>query len=223
MTTVVLYTNTDAIRGCLGITENELYDEMIVSSRFDLQLEIDLDSWLPGHGALANAADATSDTVNTAQAQYEAAAEVLAASVVSLENALESGNQAVIDFATAAKASAEAALVVATEALTAAKLARTLARKSHGILTLYSMWFCAVLGAGAMKMAAPKKNTNGKDAFERFSIDLDAVQANAQTQADKFKDMLNSDQGVDTSLGAIVMAARSIPDYDPMTNEGYTE
>lgn len=223
MTTVVLYTNTDAIRGCLGITENELYDEMIVSSRFDLQLEVDLDTWLPGHGALASAADATSEAVNTTQAQTDAAAEVLAASVVTLDDALASGDPASIDLATAAKASAEAALVAATAALTAAKLARTTARKSHGILTLYSMWFCAALGAGAMKMAAPKKNTNGKDAFERFSIDLDVVLANAQTQAEKYKDMLNTDQGVDTSLGAIVMAARSIPDYDPMTNEGYTE
>lgn len=223
MTPVVLYTNANAIRGCLGITENELYDEMIVSSRFDLQLEVDLDTWLPGHAALASAADATSEAANTSQVEKDTAQGVLAASVVSLETALASGDQFAIDLATAAKASAEAAFVAATEANALALSAKAVARKSHSLLTLYSMWFCAVLAAGIMKMAAPKKNTNGKDAFERFAVDLENITSAAQANADKFKDQLKDDQQIVDDLEPLVLAARSIPEYDPMTNEGYTE
>lgn len=263
MLSVTPYTNTDAIRGCLGVTDNELLDEMIVSARFDLQLEIDLDQWLPGHSSLKDAADAASDAVNASLVLKETAEESLTASETTLvgagarlatantalaaaQAAFDTANlnppvsQAVSDdllaaqieqstaaglvaAATTAHTQAVTDLESATAVWTANLLLQKAARRTTGLITLYSMWFCVVLAVPVMLMAAPKKNTNGKDAFERFANASDGLLANAVMQTEKFKGLLNDDQGVIGDLGALVLAARSIPDYDPMTNSGYTE
>ncbi len=260
---VTPYTNTDAIRGCLGVTDNELLDEMIVSARFDLQLEMDLDQWLPGHSSLKDAADAASDAVNASLVLKETAEESLTASETTLvsagarltlanlalaaaQAAYDSANQnppvdqtVINDLAEAQQEHTDAlaeqttalsAYNQADAAFTAAKsdwatksAANKLTRKTAGLISLYSMWFCAALAVPVVQMAAPKKNTNGKDAFERFANAADGLLGNALSQAGKFKDMLSTDQGIIDNLEAIVLVARSIPDYDPMTNEGYTE
>lgn len=263
MLPVTPYTNTDAIRGCLGVTDDELLDEMIVNARFDLQLESDLDQWLPGHSLLKDAADAASDAVNASLVIKETAEETLAASETSLVSAgarlhladlalaaaqaaydsasqnppvspiiaaeLAAAQQEYTD-ALAEQDTAQTSYNQAYAALTAAKSdweAKTLllktARKTTGLITLYSMWFCVALAVPVVQMAAPKKNTNGKDAFERFANAADGLLLNAQMQTEKFKGMLSDDQGINDSLSTLVLAARSVPEYDPMTNDGYTE
>jgi hypothetical protein len=60
--TAILYTTTDAIRGCFGITDNELLDEFFVNQRMDLQLELDLDSWVSTHATIYSEGIAESPT-----------------------------------------------------------------------------------------------------------------------------------------------------------------
>lgn len=263
MTPVTPYTNTDAIRGCLGVTDNELLDEMIVDSRFALQLEMDLEEWLPGHASLQVAATAASDAVTASQLTLDTANETLTASETTLDSAgvavatatsalataqanydAAAANPPVDPSIEAALQEANLALVVANGALAAAQNAHeealdavtaaqtdlaaklvTLkkAQRSFGLLVLYSMWFCAVLAVGVIRMAAPKKNTNGKDAFERFVVDMDNLAANAEAKAAQFRAMLSTDQGITPESTSIVMAGASTPAYDPMTNEGFTE
>lgn len=263
MLPVTPYTNTDAIRGCLGVTENELLDEMIVNARFDLQLETDLDQWLPGHSLLKDAADAASDAVNASLVLKDTAEETLTASETSLASAgarlhladvalaaaqasydtasqnppvsptitadLAAAQQERTDAlaeqttATTAYNQADAAFTAAKSDLAEKTALLKVARKTTGLITLYSMWFCVALAVPVVQMAAPKKNTNGKDAFERFANAADGLLMNAKMQTEKFKDMLSTDQGITDALGTLVLAARSVPEYDPMTNDGYTE
>lgn len=46
------YTTTDALRGAIGVTDNEITDEMLTSQRLDLELEADLLAWLSDHATL---------------------------------------------------------------------------------------------------------------------------------------------------------------------------
>lgn len=43
----ILYTDTDAIRAVLGITEEDLEDAQLIARNLDKELNIDLLSWLP--------------------------------------------------------------------------------------------------------------------------------------------------------------------------------
>lgn len=52
MAQVTPYTTTDAIRACLGIDKEDCPEEMIVDSRLELELLVDLDSWLPDHSTI---------------------------------------------------------------------------------------------------------------------------------------------------------------------------
>lgn len=46
------YTTTDAVRGCLGVDQDDLPDRYMVDSQVALELSLDLDSWLSTHAAL---------------------------------------------------------------------------------------------------------------------------------------------------------------------------
>lgn len=56
------YTTTEAIRGCLGIDQNDCPDGYMVDSKLDLELIVDLDDWLPTHAALYTAGTSGSPT-----------------------------------------------------------------------------------------------------------------------------------------------------------------
>jgi hypothetical protein len=46
------YTSTDAIRAGIGVTDNEITDGMLVDQLLELELEVDLATWLPTHATL---------------------------------------------------------------------------------------------------------------------------------------------------------------------------
>ena len=52
MAQVTSYATTEAIRGCLGIDEQDCPDRVIIDSRLELELEVDLDGWLSAHDTL---------------------------------------------------------------------------------------------------------------------------------------------------------------------------
>lgn len=49
------YTNTDAVRGCLGVDKDDCPDAYMVDSKVALELSLDLDAWLSTHAALYTA------------------------------------------------------------------------------------------------------------------------------------------------------------------------
>lgn len=55
MSTPLLYTSCEAIRGCLGIDANDCPDRVMLDSNLALEIEIDLDVWLPTHATIFNA------------------------------------------------------------------------------------------------------------------------------------------------------------------------
>lgn len=46
------YTTTDAVRGCLGVDVDDCPDRYMVDSKVEIELKLDLDSWLSTHAAL---------------------------------------------------------------------------------------------------------------------------------------------------------------------------
>jgi hypothetical protein len=64
MTALGSYTNTDAVRGCLGVDQDDCPDRYMVDSQVALELSLDLDGWLPTHAALFTAG--TTGTPSTA-------------------------------------------------------------------------------------------------------------------------------------------------------------
>jgi len=52
MAAVTAYTTTQAIRASLGMDDADCPDAMMTDSRLDLELRVDLDSWLPTHATL---------------------------------------------------------------------------------------------------------------------------------------------------------------------------
>lgn len=55
---IAKYTTTDAVRGALGVTDNELEDAMLQNQQLDMALLSDLAAWLPNHAALYAAGQA---------------------------------------------------------------------------------------------------------------------------------------------------------------------
>lgn len=90
MAETILYTNTDAIRACIGLDVAECKDSVMVDSKLDMELEVDLAGWLPSYAAVfeaGDAADATDEQVLQQKmlklyCQWLAAAEILARSLV---------------------------------------------------------------------------------------------------------------------------------------------
>lgn len=262
MVPVTLYTDSDAIRGCLGVTDNELLDEMIVGAQVALELEADLDDWLPDHALLLDAPTVSAATVAAVQLTYTEALDGLSWAVTNLSRAqsnfdaaewelavatstLETAQQnppvdpatqtryddAVRGYDQATSTLNEAKRLLdlnqaevdtAKAQLDAAKATAKRDTRSVSLLRLYSMWFCATSCISIMQMAAPKKHTNGKDAFERFVADMDSLKTNAMSKADQYRTSLAALQQVDVSSTPAVMAAVSNPAYDPITNDGFS-
>lgn len=61
---IAVYTDTSAVRGAIGLTDNEVTDDMIVDSRLDLELESDLYEWLPTHEDVWEAGSAVAATAD---------------------------------------------------------------------------------------------------------------------------------------------------------------
>lgn len=64
MTAITSYTTTEAVRSCLGIDKSDCPDSYMVDSNLELELLVDLDSWLPTHATIfaeGNAASPTAD------------------------------------------------------------------------------------------------------------------------------------------------------------------
>lgn len=71
----LLYTDTDQVRSVLGLTDKDLDDAQLVSRRLDIELKLDLVSWLPTYDALYLAgqedeAEAEAVTIADALAMY---------------------------------------------------------------------------------------------------------------------------------------------------------
>lgn len=49
------YTNADAIRGAIGLTDNEVTDAMLKDQNLSVALMLELDTWLPTHKAIYQA------------------------------------------------------------------------------------------------------------------------------------------------------------------------
>ena len=66
MSQVTAYTDTDAIRASIGVDSQDCPDDMIVSSNIHLELETDLQEWLPDHATIfteGNSSSATAEQV----------------------------------------------------------------------------------------------------------------------------------------------------------------
>lgn len=66
----MIYTDYEAIRGSLGVDEEDCPDALIADSKLTVELEIDLDTWLPTHAAIFSAGSAelaTADEVRRRQ------------------------------------------------------------------------------------------------------------------------------------------------------------
>ncbi len=258
MVPVTPYSNSDAIRGCLGVTDNELTDEMISDSQYGLEIELHLDGWLPNHDELYRAATAATAAVKSAEVTYQSAKADFSASessLVALDAAVADATAAVSLAQQAADSNpgdsalqqnlhdannslqaailerglganrrnaAQQTLAAAETDLVVARTVRKVASRSYGYLTLYCQWYGAVLGAGAL-LAIPKKQSNGKDVFERFTTNMAEQQARAAAKVVELRQALEESAGLVVTTVAPVLAAASNPAYDPMTNSGYTE
>jgi hypothetical protein len=49
---ITAYTTTDAVRGAIGLTPNDIPDASLIDQQLALELEADLSVWLPTHAAL---------------------------------------------------------------------------------------------------------------------------------------------------------------------------
>jgi len=63
---ITAYTGTDAVRGVIGVTDNEVTDAMLLDQRLDLELTVNLNRWAPTH-ATVFAAGQASDATTTEQ------------------------------------------------------------------------------------------------------------------------------------------------------------
>jgi len=63
MADILEWTTTEAVRGALGVTDNEVPDSFLLHQNMHLQLEHDLDSWFPLRGDLDDGDDADIKTL----------------------------------------------------------------------------------------------------------------------------------------------------------------
>lgn len=68
---ITAYTSTDAVRGAVGLTDNELLDETLVDQKLDTELEVDLQQWVPTHATIfAEGTTGTPTSEQTLKASY---------------------------------------------------------------------------------------------------------------------------------------------------------
>ncbi|WP_422451846.1 hypothetical protein [Endozoicomonas sp. ALC066] len=51
------YTSTEAIRACLGVDDSDVPDSYIIDSSMQVELELNLDEWLPDHASIITGTD----------------------------------------------------------------------------------------------------------------------------------------------------------------------
>lgn len=254
MVPVTQYTNSDAIRAAVGVTDNELSDAMMTDSSYDLQIEADLDSWVD-HESIATSANAASAAVaaaetslvtnQTALTAAETSLALASAGAATATSALDAAqaaydadpspaNYTALTDAISANAVAQAQLATAdsnllvaqtnlataTTTLADAKATQKTAQKRANLLSLYAMWAGGVLAAATI-LALPRKQTNGKDAFERFAPEsIRDAQRHAAEQREKYRGLLEGEQ-LDLISLRPSFAQLSSPAYDPITNDGF--
>ena len=59
---ITAYTTTDAVRGAIGLTPNDIPDSSLIDQQLGLELDADLSVWLPTHAALYAAGIASGAT-----------------------------------------------------------------------------------------------------------------------------------------------------------------
>ena len=254
MVPVTQYTNSDAIRAAVGVTDNELTDAMITASSYGLQIEAELDLWID-HESIATSANAASAAVAAAETSLVTTQTALTAAETSLAlasaeaatatSALDAAqadydadpsgpNYSALQDAISTNAVKQAVLATANSNLlvaqsnnsaaeaTLATARQTLktAQKKADLLSLYAMWAGGVLAVATI-LAIPRKQTNGKDGFERFALDgLKDVQRHAMKQREKYRGLLEADT-IDLLDYRPSLGRLSSPAYDPITNDGF--
>ena len=66
MEQITAYTDTNAIRGSLGVDDQDCPDSLIVQSNLELELEVDLYEWLPTHAAIFSVGSQTGADISDA-------------------------------------------------------------------------------------------------------------------------------------------------------------
>ena len=96
---ITAYTTTDAIRGAIGLTDNEVTDAMLVDQNLALELENDLLGWIPTHATLyaagldsgASAAEKQQAALLILYSQWFCAAQALTVMTLSIPQAIADG------------------------------------------------------------------------------------------------------------------------------------
>ena len=91
----ILYTDTDQIRSCLLLDEDDLPDSLFSQELYERELSVHLDSWLPDHATLvADTSTATAKRISYSLQNYCAywgAAKVASTLVVSVPEQISDG------------------------------------------------------------------------------------------------------------------------------------
>ena len=93
------YTTAAAVRGCLGVTDNELTDAMLSEQNLGLELEVDLKQWVPTYSTVyttgmaigAAEADRLSASYLTLYAQWFIAAQAVNLMVLAIPQMIADG------------------------------------------------------------------------------------------------------------------------------------
>jgi len=146
MAITVLYTDTDAIRGAIGVDEADIDDAVITGQNMALQMTAELEKFLPNHSS------------------------------VQFSNL-----------------------------------------KIPDQLNLWCMWFGAWRLAQS-PLATPKKLSTGKDEYERFNIDWEALEKVAYKNVCAMKDLLlETTSTVVAETAAYTVMGAATPCYNPIT------
>ncbi len=69
---LVVFTTTEAVRAAIGVDSVDLSDDRIIDAELDIELGLDLASWLPGYSAKLNPGDAPTELQQSIQAALRA-------------------------------------------------------------------------------------------------------------------------------------------------------
>ena len=81
---ITAYTHTDAVRACMGVTDNEMSDEMLLDMGLSIAVISDLEAFLPNH----------EDVWNSSKAQNATANQILAGRYIELFCSYDGANRA---------------------------------------------------------------------------------------------------------------------------------
>jgi len=135
---ITAYTTTDAIRGAIGLTDNEVTDAMLVDQNLALELENDLLGWIPTHATLyaagldsgASAAEKQQAALLILYSQWFCAAQALTVMTLSIPQAIADGKDEMKRFqAMDLEALMERRLLNATGTRSSCRIPRALPRR----------------------------------------------------------------------------------------------